>query len=95
MNTEFYRKLIDLYAGHELPLALEEEMEIAAMADADLAAEMRGMRETYEVLKESPQPDFSEETCQRILMKMIAKGADVETSAPEPAHFQYQLPIQG
>lgn len=95
MNTEFYRKLTDLYAGHELPLALEEEMEIAALTDSDLADEMRAMRETFDTLKEAPAPEFTEEACQRILMKMIARGAVVETAAPEPAHFQFQLPIQG
>ena len=95
MNAEFYRKLVDLYAGHELPIHLEEEMEIAAMTDSDLAEEMREMRETYDALKGAPGPEFTEETCQRILMKMIAKGAVVETTAPEPAHFQYQLPMQG
>lgn len=95
MSTEFYRKLVDLYAGHELPLALEEELEIAAMSDAELAQEMRTLRETYDSLKEEGGPEFTEETCQRILMKMYARGANMETQSPEPAHFQYQLPIQG
>lgn len=95
MSTEFYRKLIDLYAGHELPIALEEEMELAAMADPGLAAEMRSLREAYDELREAPAPEFTEETCQRILMKMYSRGADIVMQAPEPVHFQYQLPIQG
>lgn len=95
MKNEFYLKLVDLYAGHELPLALEEEMEQAAVSDADLSFEMRSLRETVDSLKDAVAPEYTEETHQRILMKMFARGANVETHAPEPAHFQYQLPIQG
>jgi hypothetical protein len=94
MSNEIYRKLVDLYAGHELPLALEEEMEQAAILDPELGHEMQSLRATYDALKEEPAPEFTEETRQRILMKIYAKGVDIQTSAPEPRHFQYQLPIQ-
>lgn len=94
MSKELYAKLVDLYAGHELPLALEEEMEQAAVVDPALAHEMRTLRETVDTLREEPAPEFSEETAQRILIKMLARGANVQTASPEPPHFQYSLPIQ-
>lgn len=95
MNTDLYWKLVDLYAGHELPTAVEEEMEIAALAEPDLAEEMRTMRETYDCLKDEPVPEFSEETNQRILMKLYLAGTDLEPATPATPHFQYQLQIQG
>jgi len=94
MSTDFYRKLVDLYAGGELPPALEEEMEQAGIVDLELGHELRTMRETVEALREDAGPEFTEEVYQRILMKMYARGAVIETTSPEPTHFQYQLPIQ-
>lgn len=95
MNTDLYWKLVDLYAGHELPTAVEEEMEIAAMAEPKLAEEMRSLRETYDTLREEAGPEFTEETRQRILMKLYMKGVDLEPATPATTHFQYQLHIQG
>lgn len=94
MSNEMYAKLVDLYAGHELPLALEEEMEQAAVVDPALAHEMRSLRETVDALRDEPSPEFTEETAQRILMKMLARGANIQPVSPEPTHFQYSLPIQ-
>lgn len=95
MNTEMYWKLVDLYAGHELPTAIEEEMEIAAMTEPTLAEEMRSLRETYDILHKEDGPEFTEETRQRILMKLYMKGVNLEPAVPNVTHFQYQLHIQG
>ncbi len=95
MNTEFYRKLVDLYAGHELPISLEEEMETAALSDSELAHEMRSVREMYDILRADTGPEFNEETNQRILLKMYARGIEIEPNAPEPKFLQFPLPMQG
>ena len=95
MNSELYQKLVDLYAGRELPAELEDQMELAAFNDQGLAHEMSTLRKTVDMVHAEPGPDFTEESYQRILMKLYARGVDIQTSAPEPAHLQYQLPIQG
>ena len=95
MNSEFYQKLVDLYAGRELPAELEDSMELAAFNDQSLAHDMSTLRKTVDMVHADPGPDFTEESYQRILMKLYARGVDIQTSAPEPAHLQYQLPIQG
>ena len=95
MNNELYRKLVDLYAGSELPEDLEREMEQAATQDESLAYEMKSLRNTVETLHALPAPEFTEESCQRILMRLYARGAEIQQKAPEPAHLQYFLPMQG
>lgn len=96
MNTDFYRKLVDLYAAGELPEELAEEMEVAAMTDRDLAHEMQSLRSAVEMLrKDAEEPEFTEESYHRVLMKLYASGAPIETKSPTPAHMQYQLPIAG
>jgi hypothetical protein len=95
MNSEFYKKLVDLYAGRELPAELEDQMEMAAFNDPGLSHDMATLRKTVDMVHAEPAPEFTEESYQRILMKMYARGVEVQTSAPEPAHLQYQLPMQG
>lgn len=95
MNRELYTKLVDLYAGRELPAELEDEMIVAAGNDPDLASDMLSLRTTVDALQDDPGPEFTEESFQRILMKLYARGVDIQTKAPSPAHLQYQLPIQG
>jgi hypothetical protein len=95
MTSEFYRKLVDLYAGEELPEELTEELEAAALKDSDLSHEMFALRKTLQLLKTSQDPVFTEESYQRILLKMRARGAELETKSPESPHWQYQLPMQG
>lgn len=95
MNQEFYKKLVDLYAGHELPSELEDQMEMAAFTDADLSHDMATMRRTVDALKADRGPDFTEESYQRVLMKLYARGGNIQVSSPAPAHLQYHLPIQG
>jgi hypothetical protein len=94
MTKDFYRKLVDMYAGRDLPEELELEMEWAAFGDAELSHEMTTLRQTVDALKSLPKPEFTEESYQRILMKLYAKGAIVEPKSPTPVHLQYQLPIQ-
>ena len=95
MSSELYRKLVDVYAERELPLELEDQMEMAAFNDPELAHEMSTLRKTVDLLHRHRGADFTEETYQRILMKLYARGAEIEPKAKTPAHLQYQLPIQG
>jgi hypothetical protein len=95
MNSELYQKLVDLYAGRELPSELEDQMELAAFNDQSLSHDMSSLRKTVDMAKATPTPEFTEESYQRILMKLYARGVEVQTSAPDPVHLQYQLPMQG
>lgn len=95
MNSELYSKLVDLYAGRELPSELEDQMELAAFNDAELNHDMTTLRRTVDIVKSIDGPEFTEESYQRVLMKLYARGAEIQTKAPAPMHLQYQLPIQG
>lgn len=95
MNNEHYRKLVDLYAGRDLPAELEEEMEVAAVDDLELNRDMMSLRNTVDALRNDPGPDYTEESYQRVLMKLYARGAAIQPSAPAPMHLQYHLPMQG
>ena len=95
MNSDFYQKLVDLYAAGELTDELQEMMDAEAYRDPALAAEMHSLRDTVEMLRAEPQPEFTEESYQRILMKVYARGGEIQTQAPDPAHLQYHLPMQG
>ncbi len=94
MDNDYHRKLVDLYAGRELPSEIEAEMEIAAHGDAELAVDMASLRQTVDTLRSEGSP-FTEESYQRILTKLLIRGAAFEARTPDPAHLQYQLPIQG
>lgn len=95
MKNETYHKLIDLYAGRELPEGLDEAMEMAAFNDPELSHEMTTMRKTVDALQASSGETFTEESYQRILMKIYARGGNIMPQAPAPAHLQYHLPMQG
>lgn len=95
MNNELLQKLVDLYAGHELSSELEKEMQEAAVEDGVLRADMVSLRSTVDTLQSDPGPEFTEESYQRILMKLYARGAAIQPKAPAPAHLQYQLPMLG
>lgn len=95
MKNELYIKLVDLYAGHELPAELEDEMELAAASDPILNHEMTTLRRVVDSLQSSDEPEFTEESYHRILMKLYARGADIQPQAPAPSHFQFNLPLQG
>ena len=95
MNQEFYKKLVDLYADHELPAELEEQLELAAFKDAGLSHEMATLRRTVDMLHADRGAEFTEESYQRVLMKLYARGANIEPKAAAPIHLQYHLPMQG
>lgn len=96
MNQETSYKLVDLYVDNALPEELCREMEEAAGRDPALAAEIESLDEAKAVLKAAhPRPDFTEESFQRILMLLVARGADVRPQSEAPVHLQYQLPILG
>ena len=93
---DLYNKLVDLYAGRELPSEMESEMEARASQDPELAHEMLTLRATVDALHTSMDDvDFTEESYQRILMKVYARGVEMQPNSPSPAHLQYYLPIQG
>jgi hypothetical protein len=92
--NDTYKKLVDLYAGQELSEELEASMEAAASTDPNLSVEMHSLRQTVEALKSAPEPEFTEESYQRILMKVYAKGVELQRRSPDPSYLQYHLPIQ-
>lgn len=92
--NDLYQKLIDLYAGRELTEELDQELESAVADEPELRQEMADLRRTVDALRSEPCPEYTEETHQRILMRMYAKGIELQR-APDPAHLQYHLPIQG
>jgi hypothetical protein len=94
MNTEFYKKLVDLYAGRELPTELEDQMDLAAFNDAGLSHDMASLRKTVDLLHAHPGAEFTEESYQRILIQLYARGANIQPRAKDPLHLQYHLPIQ-
>jgi len=94
MKQDFYRKLVDMYAGGELPEELEQEMEWASFGDPELSHDMVTMRKTVELLRTMPKPEFTEESNQRILMKLYSKGTEIVPKQPTVLYLQYQLPIQ-
>ena len=90
--NETYQKLVDLYAGEELPEELNNELEAAAKTDPALMQDMKSLRQTVVALRDD-EIEFTEESYQRILMKLYARGGHLQTQSPEPRHLQYQLPI--
>jgi len=94
-NKELYSKLVDLYAGRELPTEMEAELESEALQDAALSQDMRSLRNTVDVLRAAQSPEFTEESYQRVLMKVYARGVEMQTISPTPAFLQYHLHIQG
>ena len=92
--NDFYKKLVDLYAGGELTEELQEELEAEAFRDPELSYEMTTLKKTVELVRSVPDANFTEESYQRILMKLYARGVEPEIQSPQPAHLQYSLPIQ-
>lgn len=90
--SELYKKLVDLYAGRELPVELNDQMELAAHTDTNLGWEMKTLRNTVDALKADTEPMFTEETYQRILTQIYSRAG----SSPvirEDNRLQFQLPI--
>jgi hypothetical protein len=94
LNNELYKKLVDLYAGRELPAELEDQLDLAAFKDAELSHDMATLKRTVETLQNDGGPDFTEESYQRILMKLYGRGVEMQIQEA-PIHLQYHLPMQG
>ncbi|MCX7799305.1 MAG: hypothetical protein N2109_03075 [Fimbriimonadales bacterium] len=99
MNRKFQAKLedlaVDLYAGGELPEELEEELEAGAFNDPELCHDMVTLRQTVEALRRSEDVAYTEESHQRILMRIYAEGFDIRPKRPTPNYLQFHLPICG
>jgi anti-sigma factor RsiW len=95
MNKEMYKKLVDLYVDNQLPKELKEEVEASAFMDSELSHEISSLEKTVAALRDMPSAEFSEESYQRILMKIYARGGSIQPQANTPTHLQYHLPIQG
>lgn len=95
MNNELLKKLVDLYAERQLPSDVEVDMESAAAGDPLMMADMVSLRETVDMLHSDPGPMYTDESYQRILMKLYARGAAIQPKTPAPSYLQYHLPIQG
>lgn len=91
--NDFYRKLVDLYADGELTEELKEELESEAFVDPELSYEMTTLKRTVDLIRSAPEPNFTEESYQRILMKLYSRGVELEPQSPTPTHLQYSLPI--
>lgn len=94
MKSDLYRQLVDLYAASELTEELEDTLRTESFANPELSHDMSTLRMTVDALRASDAPEFTEESYQRILMKLYFRGADIQPHSPEPAHLQYHLPIQ-
>lgn len=92
-EKELYQKLVDLYAGSELSTELENVLVEASKKDALLAQEMKSLRQTVDALRNTKDAEFTEESHQRILLKLYARGVEMQQRSPDPIHLQYQLPI--
>lgn len=95
MSKDIYSKLVDLYAGDELNEELKAELEARAQDDSEISQDMHSLRGTLLLLQQSGKAGLTEESSQRILMKMRTQGAQIEQNSPDPSHLQYHLPIQG
>jgi hypothetical protein len=91
--NEMYQKLVDLYAGEELPLELTLELEEVAKNDPQLYRDMKSLRSTVETLR-ADEVLFTQETHLEILEKIYRKGGHL-AAAPKPESLQYQLPMSG
>lgn len=92
--NDIYQKLVDLYADQNLPEELAEQLENEAKTNQTLKKELDSLRNTVETLHRD-HVSYTEETHQRILMKIYARGGHLQPQSPEPRHLQYQLPMSG
>lgn len=76
MTDELYEKLVDFYAGEELPQELQEEIEMAALRDPELGREMSSLKITVGLLQDLRQTPIDPESDQRIKALMCARGLD-------------------
>lgn len=91
MNQSFYQKLVDLYAGHELPEELEAEMQAAATDDPALAYDMKSMRQTVQLLRDTPQEGMSEVCSQRVLNKILEEANLPEAKPDDRDQYRFRF----
>jgi len=95
-ENELYSKLVDLYAADELSEELTDELHTAALTNPELSHDMLSLKTTVQALRSSPEePEFTEESFQRILMKLYTQGVELKIASPEPTYIQYRLPMPG
>lgn len=95
MNELLMQQLVDLYVDEELTEETMEAVQASAMNDPAMSHDIYTLRATLDALRKSDDTHLTEESSQRILMKLRAKGVGIEQNSPDPAHLQYHLPIQG
>lgn len=97
--NELYKKLVDVYVGgdlgSEVPSDLGSILEAEAAKDAEVAQDLASMQATYQELMDMPAPEFTEESYQRILLKVYTRGGELQTKTPVASHLQFHLPLQG
>ncbi|MBL8068109.1 MAG: hypothetical protein JNM28_06645 [Armatimonadetes bacterium] len=91
--SDLYRKLVDLYAGGELPEEMVDDLNQAAAHDESLATDMATLKQTVELLRSEPAPEFNEQDYLRIIFRMQTAGAEIEFAEAERNPGQYQLPM--
>lgn len=94
MNKDLYAKLVDMYAGKELPSELSAELEAVALEDSELAEEMESLTLLVDTLRDIPAPLYTVETEARILRK-IEQQVSLNQTRSIPSYLQYPLPMQG
>lgn len=94
MNKDLYSKLVDLYAGDELPTELKQEFEEQLAVDPELMLDAQTLQETVAAVRSIGSPVFGDETRNRIL-RTIEQRARIEPQRPIAPYLQYQLPMQG
>lgn len=95
-ETELYQKLVDMYAGEELPQELMDELESAALSDSKLAWEMQTMRSTVQRLRSLPGPDDVQASLENVIRRLRQEGVEIaDDGEPRVYHLQHYLPISG
>ena len=96
LDSTFYNKLVDLYAGQELPQELETELVEASATDPTLMKDMDTLRQVVSRLHTEKAVEYGEDTQYRIMMKLQAwSGEDLLNSEEQIPSWQYRLPMEG
>lgn len=96
MNSDnLYQKLVDLYAGDELPQELMDELEQAALTQPGLAWEMQTLRTVVRQLHAIPAPPEMEASLENVLAKLRQEGVPIKEDEPKVVYLQHYLPLGG
>lgn len=91
MNSSFYQKLVDLYAGEELPEELTLEMEKAAKDDEGLRNDMNSLRLTVHALQHSKTEGMTEVCYQRVLRRIMDEANMPEQRQADADQYRLNL----